>query len=276
MAILQLVNLVAELASPVGQGFYTYKDFNNTFKTVFVHSVIEYNQVSLTLDSNKLTMDGVFVVTTTFYDQFSNRPISFFNSPIPKSQMINTLDSEICSDLKYTTGLTLNYEIHYFTYTYRDSDRHFTISYQIEQYFEFYCLTPSKESHVVKSESTWYTSSDEFTLPVPYYPIDNEIVYTQATHYSTNFDMESVINAWINEEEAAYSSGFNDGKDVGYSEGFSKGQEDILNWTNLLKVPFDTIDGILQTQLLPGIKLWYIVAIPLVLSVIKFIMGFFR
>lgn len=74
-----------------------------------------------------------------------------------------------------------------------------------------------------------------------------------------------------------YEQGFEDGKIEGYQEGFEEGansgSSDIIK---LLEQIFKSMDQILSVEILPNIKIWYLIGIPLVLSILHFILGWFR
>lgn len=74
-----------------------------------------------------------------------------------------------------------------------------------------------------------------------------------------------------------YEQGFEDGKIEGYQEGFEEGSNtgtsDIIK---LLEQIFKSMDEILSVEILPNIKIWYLIGIPLVLSILHFILGWFR
>lgn len=74
-----------------------------------------------------------------------------------------------------------------------------------------------------------------------------------------------------------YEQGFEDGKIEGYQEGFEEGansgSSDIVK---LLEQIFKSMDKILSVEILPNIKIWYLIGIPLVLSILHFILGWFR
>lgn len=80
-------------------------------------------------------------------------------------------------------------------------------------------------------------------------------------------------------EEIGYNSGFAYGEEVGYNSGYNDGVvagSNDFNILNFIRSLFDLIWGVLDVEMLPNIKLIYIVAIPLVLSIIRFILGWFR
>lgn len=80
-------------------------------------------------------------------------------------------------------------------------------------------------------------------------------------------------------EEIGYNNGYDYGLEIGYNNGYNDGVvagSNNFNILNLIRSLFDLVWSVLSVEMLPNIKLIYIVAIPLVLSVLKFILGWFR
>lgn len=108
--------------------------------------------------------------------------------------------------------------------------------------------------------------------------------------YNTGYDegttetedyYEEIIIPEIKEEyeEIGYNNGYDYGLEIGYNNGYNDGViagSNNFNILNLIRSLFDLVWSFLSVEMLPNIKLIYIVAIPLVLSVLKFILGWFR
>ena len=61
----------------------------------------------------------------------------------------------------------------------------------------------------------------------------------------------------------------------GYKDGVANGQASAGEIPWLVSV-FNTIDRCLSIEIFPGLKLWYVVAIPIIFSLIAFVLSFFR
>lgn len=61
-----------------------------------------------------------------------------------------------------------------------------------------------------------------------------------------------------------------------YDQGLADGQEQAFNIINFLERILLMLDNILNVEILPYIRLWYIVAIPLILGVVKMVLSWFR
>ena len=68
--------------------------------------------------------------------------------------------------------------------------------------------------------------------------------------------------------------------DTGFQEGFDKGQDQAVDeslWIySFIRSVLDGFAQVLNVEILPNIKLGYLIAIPLVLSILRFILGFFK
>ena len=68
--------------------------------------------------------------------------------------------------------------------------------------------------------------------------------------------------------------------DTGFQEGYDKGQDQAVDeslWIySFTRSVFNGFAQVLNVEILPNIKLGYLIAIPLVLSILRFILGFFK
>lgn len=125
----------------------------------------------------------------------------------------------------------------------------------------------------------------EFEANVLGIPINNEWIDGSMTwgplSSATAVRAQFMSHNWFMIEQTfdCNQANFADGYREGYKTGYSTGQEDgrsDWDWSNFLKSIFSGIDGFLQVEILPKIKLWYLVGIPLVFGLLKFILGWFR
>lgn len=73
-------------------------------------------------------------------------------------------------------------------------------------------------------------------------------------------------------ESQQYQQGYNAGRNDGYNQGINH----QLVFPDFLNGVFNSMNNILQVEIFPNVRLWYIFGIPLILGVIGFIIGFFR
>lgn len=67
-----------------------------------------------------------------------------------------------------------------------------------------------------------------------------------------------------------------DDYETAYSIGYSEGMHFSTSSTNWIKSVFNAVDSVLQIEILPNFKLWYIVAIPLLFSCVLFVFKILR
>ena len=103
---------------------------------------------------------------------------------------------------------------------------------------------------------------------------------TLNTHYKENTSYGHIvqINNYIcfkndsNFSQVSYDTGFTKGYEIGKNESVDESMW-IYSFTRSV---FNGFAQVLNVEILPNIKLGYLIAIPLVLSVLRFILGFFK
>ena len=73
--------------------------------------------------------------------------------------------------------------------------------------------------------------------------------------------------------DVGLQNGYNEGKEYGYNEGYIEGTKEVSRFPTLLRNAFEGVGGFLGIELLPGISIGAIIAIPIVFGVIAFILG---
>lgn len=119
-----------------------------------------------------------------------------------------------------------------------------------------------------------------------YEEMNFDIPYTAT--YTPLFDyvgLQKEIRGFSHDEiyQSGYNDGYHDGEQEGYENGYYDGYEEGEYYGSmtqpifkLFNAVFRTIDNVLQTEILPGIKLWYLVSIPLVFLIIQFFINLWR
>ena len=103
---------------------------------------------------------------------------------------------------------------------------------------------------------------------------------TLDTHYENYTELGHItqVNNYIcfkndsNFSQVSYDSGFTDGYNIGKNEAV----DETLWIYSFTRSVFNGFAQVLNVDILPNIKLGYLIAIPLVLSVLRFILGFFK
>ena len=196
-----------------------------------------------------------------------------FNYHAPQELYIDFVVDQTFGD-RANTNLFLNNrrnaKSHYYDYTYV-----FNVDYG------FY--SESAETINSLNHSNWYS----FDLKTLYNSnVTNNDTYfniniaTLPTKYENNTEWGALtqINSYIcykndsNFSQVSYDSGYIDGYNVGKNESVDQSLW-IYSFTRSV---FNGFAQVLNVDILPNIKLGYLIAIPLVLSVLRFILGFFK
>lgn len=287
--LLTALSLIGGLSQPLGVSQYDYIEYNNVVTPIFITSQIETSNFDLRLDPNnkqlKITCNSDLV--SYWHEQYGmdGRPRQTFRDKLPSSTI--TIDNTEIQDLKYISGIECNYTITNFGYGALYNDNGTIINNKLELFYDiyisydFYYTKDINNTIVISSQKIQCWKLTEVYLQAPYYITQNsqkgrDIISTRNELSQTSFDLTEIIKAWIQQEEQTYNTGLEDGKTIGYAEGFDDGQQSASSWQSFLNGIFNVIDNCLSFEILPNVKLWYIVGVPLVLSVIKFIMGWFR
>ena len=156
-------------------------------------------------------------------------------------------------------------------------------SYYHDYYYVFnvdYAFYDGSESITSLNNDHWYT----FNL--------KEIINSNAGGTEKYFDINLIkletrnaqnnnilqLNNYIcfkndnNFSQVSYDTGFTDG----YEQGKNVAVDESLWIYSFIRSVFNGFAQLLNVEILPNIKLGYLIAIPLVLSVLRFILGFFK
>ena len=78
-------------------------------------------------------------------------------------------------------------------------------------------------------------------------------------------------NIYLDDSSPEYLSGYNAGYNAGVLE--SSAEHPIFKIFNAV---FGVIDNVLQVEILPGIRLWYLLGVPLFFLILQFVLNLFR
>ena len=218
-------------------------------------------------------------VSTTKVDMSNFNPTSYqelfkidFNLHAPQELFINLVVDE-------TFGSVINTS--FFLNNNKDRKSHYH-----DYYYVFnvdYAYYEGAESIVSENNNNWY----KFDLKGIFnsnvntkQETCNISLITLETHdngYTSNGHITQ-LNNYIcfkddsNFSQVSYDSGFTAGYDVGKNEAVDQSLW-IYSFTRSV---FNGFAQVLNVEILPNIRLGYLIAIPLVLSVLRFILGFFK
>ena len=195
-----------------------------------------------------------------------------FNLHAPRELYIDFVVDETFGDATQTRWLLNNIQgrkSHYYDYHYV-----FNVDYA---YYE------GAESISSLNNANWYTFNLKNILmsnvgnKQEYFNIN---LATLNTHLegNTSYGHITQINNYIcfkndsNFSQVSYDTGFTKGYEVGKNESV----DESLWIYSFTRSVFNGFAQVLNVDILPNIKLGYLIAIPLVLSVLRFILGFFK
>ena len=197
-----------------------------------------------------------------------------FNLHAPQELYINFVVDETFGNATQTRWLLNNYYSDRFSDTLR--------SYYHDYYYVFnvdYGYYEGSESMSSINNDDWYTFNLKEIInsnaggTEKYFNIN---LITLETHKGNNNILQ--LNNYIcfkndnNFSQVSYDTGFTDG----YDQGKDVAVDESLWIYSFTRSVFNGFAQVLNVEILPNIKLGYLIAIPLVLSVLRFILGFFK
>lgn len=197
-----------------------------------------------------------------------------FNLHAPQELYINFVVDETFGNATQTRWLLNNY--------YSDRFEDTSKSYYHDYYYVFnvdYAYYEGNESIISQNNDNWYTFNLKEIInsnaggTEKYFNIN--LIKLQ-THNQNNNIIQ--LNNYIcfkndnNFSQVSYDTGFEDG----YEQGKNTAVDESLWIYSFTRSVFNGFAQVLNVEILPNIKLGYLIAIPLVLSVLRFILGFFK
>ena len=218
-------------------------------------------------------------VSKTKVDMSNFQPTSYqelfkidFNLHAPQELYINLVINEAFGDTTNTRWFLNNID---------DRKSHYHDYYNV--FNVDYAYYEGSESIASQNNDNWYKFNlkNIFNSNVSTKQETCDInLATLETHINgnTGYGQITQLNNYIcfkddsNFSQVSYDSGFTDGYNVGKNESVDQSLW-IYSFTRSV---FNGFAQVLNVDILPNIKLGYLIAIPLVLSVLRFILGFFK
>ena len=198
-----------------------------------------------------------------------------FNLHAPQELYINFVVDETFGNATQTRWLLNNY------YSDRFEDQ--PKSYYHDYYYVFnvdYAYYEGAESITSINNNTWYTFNLKEIInsnaggTEKYFNINLITLETHNTEGNNILQLNNYI-CFKNDNNFSQVS-----YDTGFQEGYDKGKDQAVDeslWIySFTRSVFNGFAQVLNVEILPNIKLGYLIAIPLVLSVLRFILGFFK
>lgn len=197
-----------------------------------------------------------------------------FELHAPQELFINFVVDETFGNATQTRWLLNNYYSDKFTDTRK--------SYYHDYYYVFnvdYAFSEGTEGIISQNRDNWYTFNLKEIInsnaggTEKYFNIN---LITLQTHYQGSNIMQ--LNNYIcfkndnNFSQVSYDTGFQEG----YDKGKDQAADESLWIYSFTRSVFNGFAQVLNVEILPNIKLGYLIAIPLVLSILRFILGFFK
>lgn len=168
---------------------------------------------------------------------------------------------------------------------------------QTDIYFDNIQYVQSYDSATITLDYTIETyARDRENNTMGYKYIEDRLVLSKEMNFDITYNasfpplyyqviLQKEIRGFSHDEiyQEGYNDGYHDGEQEGYENGYYDGYDEGEYYGSmtqpifrLFNAVFRTIDSVLQTEILPGIKLWYIVSIPLVFLIIQFFINLWR
>lgn len=129
---------------------------------------------------------------------------------------------------------------------------------------------------------------DTLTNFETYGAINVNTIYT-ALYYNNDFDDVDYLynttedlyntgyeNGYQDGEQDGYENGYQDGEQDGYEDGEQDGYNKKYDFLQIISGAFDAVSNFFNMEIFPGVKFIYIIGIPIVIAVLRFVIGWFR
>lgn len=264
------------IETKLGMGLLDYNNNSSTTLYFYRLSTLKYDEKGYNVES----YCPVYVSKTIIddsqwrYAKYTELFKIEFNLHAPQELFIDFVVDETFGNATQTRWLLNNY------YSDRFPDQR--KSYYHDYYYVFnvdYAYYDGAESIMSINHDNWYT----FNL--------KEIINSNAGGTEKYFNINLIklethnqdsnilqLNNYIcfqndnNFSQVSYDTGFTDG----YEQGKNVAVDESLWIYSFTRSVFNGFAQVLNVEILPNIKLGYLIAIPLVLSVLRFILGFFK
>lgn len=156
-------------------------------------------------------------------------------------------------------------------------------------YIEYYFYVTNA---IIEYNNDFITGSYELAVDIGIYNTNTGDNATANQYYTINYQYEYYGGAWggLSTTDMDTTTSLNVGGELylstetpdytkGYNKGFEDGQTNEKQQHPLFKIfnaVFNVIDNVLSVEILPSIKLWYILGVPLFFLILQFVLNLFR
>lgn len=286
MVNIYAISLISIFAVSAGTFDYTYGTYNDDF---IYHNHLEYNIPNCSIDNLNIDEINTELITFDLYyyqylfleitdDDSGNFTSSsaeinfeknislFYYYGLDRIQIyfeVDNYDVSIYDDdeayNRYEVGVDINidayaYDLEDNEYTYETFYTSFILNFNVLKEFE---VMTDFEDFIDGALINWEGSTE---------------VYIENIHDFVNSVLVIQDDAYENGYDTGVSQNFKDAYEKGYSDAIAQGGG-ILG---LIREIFNTLIDIGNIEILPNIKLWYFLGIPLVIGIVSFVLGWFR
>lgn len=138
-----------------------------------------------------------------------------------------------------------------------------------------YSQTQENSNYIELNESIIYTfdSSGDWWLSLSELQDDSTTKYYSIMCDNT-IDFSVVVQRQrVDNYNIGYDKGYKEGYDIGYNKAASDSNVGSYEW--LLSI-FNTLKNIFELELLPGLKLGYLIGIPFTIILVSFVLSWFK
>lgn len=134
-----------------------------------------------------------------------------------------------------------------------------------------YSQTQENNNYIEFDESIFYTFDSSANWWISLAELQDDATNN---YYSIWCDNTIEFSVVVQEQRVDnYESGYQSGYNNGYSAAIQEGKVGSYNW---LISAFDTLKRIFEIELLPNLKLGYLIGIPFVIILVRFVLSWFR
>lgn len=101
-------------------------------------------------------------------------------------------------------------------------------------------------------------------------------------YYDFNTDFREEVynygygNGYEDGASVGYGYGYDDGYEDGYDDGEIYGNNKKYDFLKIIEGAFNSVSDFFNMEIFPGVKFIYIIGIPIVIAVLRFVIGWFR
>lgn len=140
---------------------------------------------------------------------------------------------------------------------------------------ENYSQEQENNNHIVLNDSYIYSFDSSSGWWVSLAELQNDVTTNYYSIICDNtIDFSVVIQRQrVDNYNIGYEYGYKEGYNIGYNKAASDSNVGSYDWLTSI---FNTLKTIFELELLPGLKLGYLIGIPFVITLVAFIISWFR